>query len=380
MIVIDKETKIVERYKPVSARDRVIKEDFLQQLLFHESSILPIGDIYPDFSRLIPIMREFPVKSGYIDILYVTPNGNICVVETKLWRNPEAHRTVVAQIIDYASDLTIFSFQEFCEASTKQRGEEAINSFFQKLKRGSNSINKVEFQANIQQSLSTGRFLLLIIGDKIYPQVTMITEAIQSAPHLEFSIALVELRFYESNSGYLVVPNIVGRTNEVTRAVVKIRYEQTKPEFDVTAFEEEAKSVRGKTNRKEFLSQMPEGFADILLPILEGWERRGYTISWGTVGFTVRTLHNNRLKTLLELAPYYSSIYSEKFEKSRKLPTEICKKFRNRVKRNLTFRPLLIEDRSYIYYKDLSLEDYSFLLREFDTTVTELNDYYTKTS
>jgi len=118
----------------------------------------------------------------------------------------------------------------------------------------------------------------------------LITEAIQSAPHLEFSIALAELRFYESNSGYLVVPNIVGRTNEVTRAVVKIRYEQSKPEIDVTAFEEETKSTRGKTNRRDFLSQMPEDFADIFLPIFEDWERRGYTISWGTVGFTIRTL------------------------------------------------------------------------------------------
>lgn len=379
MIVIDKETNIVERCKPVSTRDGVIKEDFLQQLLFHEPSLLPIGDIYPDFSRLIPIMREFPVKSGYIDILYVTPNGNICVVETKLWRNPEAHRTVVAQVIDYASELATLSFQEFCEASTKQRGEGAIDSFFKTLRKEGINVNSVELQANIQQALSTGRFLLLIIGDKIYPQVTLITDAIQSAPHLEFSIALAELRFYELNSGYLVVPNIVGRTNEVTRAVVKIRYEQSKPEIDVTAFEEEAKSVRGKTNRREFLSQMPEGFADIFLPILTDWEKRGHTISWGTVGFTVRTLHNNRLKTLLEIAPYYSCIYSEKFEKSRRLPTEICQRFRNRVKRNLTIRQLLSEDRSYVYYKGLSLEDYSLLLREFDTTVKELNDYYSET-
>ena len=378
MIIIDKETNIVERCKPVSIHDKVIKEDVLQKLLFHEPSILPIGEIYPDFSKLIPIMREFPVKSGYIDVLYATPNGNICLVETKLWRNPEAHRTVVAQIIDYASDLATFSFQEFCEASTKLSGEGAIDSFFNILRRSGISLNNVEFHANIQQSLSTGRFLLLIIGDKIYPQVTLITEAIQSAPHLEFSIALAELRFYESNSGYLVVPNIVGRTNEVTRAVVKIRYEQSKPEIDVTAFEEEAKSTRGKTNRREFLSQMPEGFADIFLPIFEDWEKRGYTISWGTVGFTIRTLHNNRLKTILEIAPYYSSIYSKKFEKSRKLPTEICQRFRTQVRRNLTFRRLLSEDRSYIYNKDLSLEDYSFLLREFDTTIKELTDYYSK--
>ena len=78
--------------------------------------------------------REVSVSSGSIDNLYITIDGQICVVETKLWRNPEAHRTVIAQIISYAKALTMMSFDEFCQAVTKEKSSEAIVSFFKKIR------------------------------------------------------------------------------------------------------------------------------------------------------------------------------------------------------------------------------------------------------
>lgn len=58
---------------------------------------------------MICIGREVAVGSGentgYIDNLYITPSGMIVIVETKLFRNQEARRTVIAQIIDYAKEV-----------------------------------------------------------------------------------------------------------------------------------------------------------------------------------------------------------------------------------------------------------------------------------
>jgi hypothetical protein len=54
---------------------------------------------------------ELPLPSGYVDNLYATPDGDLIVGETKLFRNPEARREVVAQIIDYAKDLSALTYE-----------------------------------------------------------------------------------------------------------------------------------------------------------------------------------------------------------------------------------------------------------------------------
>lgn len=377
MIIVDKEGKLIQRLASVSRRGKEIKEDLLQKLIFNYPNILPISEIDSVYSKLIPLKREFPVKSGYIDVLCLTHEGILCIIETKLWRNPEAHRTVVAQILDYATDLTKLSFLEFCELITNKKGEGAIHSFFDIVKKNV-KVDDVELQNEIQYNLANGKFLLLIVGDRIYSEVAFLTEAIQSAPHLEFSIALVELRFFTLDQKYLVVPSIVSKTKEVTRAVVKIRYEKAKPDVEVTAFED-IETPRGKTDLREFISQMLEGFADIFLPFFERWEKEDYTIVWGTVGLSIRVLQDNRLKTILEIAPHYSSIYSKKWENSRKLPSHICEEFRQRVIKNPVIRRMLNEKRSYIYYKDLTLEDFSYLLNETNKTMTEMSLHYKHT-
>ena len=53
---------------------------------------------------------EIETGAGPADILYLTPSGQVVVVETKLWRNPEARREVVGQILDCARQLTGWSF------------------------------------------------------------------------------------------------------------------------------------------------------------------------------------------------------------------------------------------------------------------------------
>jgi len=56
---------------------------------------------------------------GSVDNLYVTPSGHLIVGETKLYRNPEARREVIGQIIDYAKDLSAFSYSNPNEAISK---------------------------------------------------------------------------------------------------------------------------------------------------------------------------------------------------------------------------------------------------------------------
>ena len=80
-------------------------EQWLQELLYRHPEILPVDEFDDTFSPPIPIGREISTGRGPIDNLYVSPDGGLTFVETKLWKNPEKHRTVVAQIIDYAKEV-----------------------------------------------------------------------------------------------------------------------------------------------------------------------------------------------------------------------------------------------------------------------------------
>ena len=71
--------------------------------------MIPVGDIEPLFAGLRPLARELPVGGGFLDLIFMNGEGYLTLVETKLWRNPESRRTVVAQIIDYASHLSTWT-------------------------------------------------------------------------------------------------------------------------------------------------------------------------------------------------------------------------------------------------------------------------------
>ena len=288
IVIVNEHGDVQKKYLPMPSEARHFSEDLLQKLIFAEPNLLSAGEIDPDFSDLIPISREVPVKSGYIDALYVTAEGKICVVETKLWRNPEAHRSVVAQIIDYAKDLSKMSFDSFCESATRTKSGDSKRLFFKKVKDKFPLINEIRLQQNIQDALSHGRFLLIIVGDEIFPEVAFLTESISSAPHLEFNIALAELRFYRSEDDkdhqLLVVPQIVGESKPQVRAVVRVLYEEKKPEVIVTPIEPPEEI---KLNEESFMKTLTPDGQVVFKEILKLSETHGFPIHWGTAGFSL---------------------------------------------------------------------------------------------
>lgn len=80
-------------------------EGGLQEVLRKHPSVLPLGED-ERFSPAVPVAREACLGPGcYLDNLYASPAGYVTLVETKLWKNAEARREVVAQSIEYAMRL-----------------------------------------------------------------------------------------------------------------------------------------------------------------------------------------------------------------------------------------------------------------------------------
>jgi hypothetical protein len=229
-------------------------EFWIQKLIDRHPSVLPVDQIEPNFKGLVPICLELPIKSGsFVDNLLITPEGDIALVECKLWRNPEARREVLAQIIDYASNMAGWSYEDLEKAVGRARQIDKSNGsarglLFSLLSEG-NEIGEAEFHDAVTKNLSLGRFLLLLVGDGIREGMDVMTDFLQQHAGFHFTLAFVELAIFSlPNGGYVVQPRVLARTTLIDRGVVYIDNGRAK----VTAHEA---TPLGETTRRTTITQ-----------------------------------------------------------------------------------------------------------------------------
>lgn len=199
-------------------------EDWLQELIDQNPSVLPVDEIEPALIPLVSVCRELPVPSGFIDNLLITPDGGLVLVETKLWRNPEARREVVGQVLDYAKDVASWSYEQLERAVRMRRGDKTCQIFHLVHGSAAGSESEQDFVDAVARNLRLGRFLLLIVGDGIQESVEQLSDYLQRHIGLHFTLSLVELSLWRipDEQTILVQPRIITRTVQIERAVVRV--------------------------------------------------------------------------------------------------------------------------------------------------------------
>ena len=295
-IVLKGET--IVRPQRVSFTKKRFDEGWLQELIRENPELLPVEEIEPAFAPLIAIGREVSVSVGAIDNLYLSPEGYLCLVETKLWRNPEARREVVGQIIDYAKEISQWSYEDLeGHVRAYNREYEGIDRGILDTLRQQEQIEEDDEAAvvdAISRNLQRGRFLLLIVGDGIRESVEQMAEYLGQTPQLYFTLALVELQVYEwEDESLLVIPQIVARTREVTRAIVRVEGSAT-TSVSVDVAPELVEKVTGKSilTEEDFLNILRKkadtesvGFAR---RIIGDMSAQGCLIDWQKASFVVK--------------------------------------------------------------------------------------------
>lgn len=200
----------------------VFNEDWLQELIHDHPSILPTSDIEPGFGDLITAAREVPCGHGFIDNLYLTPSGDIVLVETKLWRNSQMRREVVAQALDYVAALSAMSFDVFERAVT--RGQKPPAKLYDVVREHPEALEEPEFIDAIASNLRRGRMLAIVLGDGIRTETEALGNLLQSHAGTHFTFALVELATWRNarTGDILAVPNILAKTVMIERGIVTV--------------------------------------------------------------------------------------------------------------------------------------------------------------
>lgn len=215
----------------IPLRETLIKEHFPQELIRRNPDLLPVAELEPTFAPLITVGWEVSAPpAGSIDVLCINPGGRLTIVETKLWRNPQALRDVVSQVIDYASQVSRWSYEDLEQrvVAYNQQFRSSPMGLFETVvhETGDHGLDEAHFVDRVTTHLRRGRMLLAVAGDGIQERLEDITSYLQVTPSLHFRLMLVEMQFYQlpgEEDRKLMIPQLVLRSKEVERAVVGVR-------------------------------------------------------------------------------------------------------------------------------------------------------------
>ena len=149
----DGEPQLVTRVPRGDAR----REHTLRDLIYDNPTILPVQELDPSFGRVFTVARELNIPGvGFVDVVLADERGRLVVVECKLWRNPEARREVVGQILDYARELSRYAYeglQRQISVATRRQG----NVLYEQALAAGSTMQEAEFVDRVSRDLAAGR-------------------------------------------------------------------------------------------------------------------------------------------------------------------------------------------------------------------------------
>ena len=243
------------------------KEDHLQQYIHENPESIPIYELKED-KKLFIVQREFPTNSGPIDALAIDQDGDIYIVETKLFKNPDK-RTVVAQALDYGAALwkhsgSFNSFLEMldnaCQSNFSVNLEDKVMEFF-KL----NSDQVVLLFDNMERNLDKGNLKFVILMDSLDERLKDLIVYVNQ--NSQFDIYAVQMEYYEFENYEIMIPKIYG--GEVKK--------------NINSGSTANRQTRGETETVEYFKQnLNADELKIFLRIHEFCKSHGAKINYGT--------------------------------------------------------------------------------------------------
>ena len=185
------------------------KEGYLQNYIHENPESIPVYEIEEE-KRLFVVAREFSTESGPIDALAIDKDGDIYVVETKLYKNPDK-RTVVAQALDYGASLWRHNdYNEFMANINNEITKKFKVSFEEKVKTFFNIDDEqvVVMTESIKRNLQQGNIKFVILMDAIEDRLKDLIVYINQ--NSQFDIYAVQIEYYKFEKYEIMIPKLFG--------------------------------------------------------------------------------------------------------------------------------------------------------------------------
>jgi len=295
-------------------------------------------------------VREYPTSRGFIDILYVTDNAEIILVETKLFKNPESHRTVVAQAIDYAK---AFSEEEVSSLKNKLQKLGADLNFFE---------NVEYYEAIIHQNIVNGNYQVLIVGDRIHSNILGMLDSIQSAPHLSFTVSAISLNPFRLNKNEIVLSSrIESKTNEIERSVISIEIlKNGNVKIDSSIPDKKRKGNKPRITEETYFNNLEDpSYIEPIRHLCSEIRKRNGTIDWGTIGFSGGYYSENRRVSLIWVYDSWFNILSDKVRGSYGITDDVYNQYLATLKKSAyLYEQVIVPNKAAVSFSNIQHADF----------------------
>ncbi|MFV2045290.1 MAG: hypothetical protein ACC700_18910, partial [Anaerolineales bacterium] len=262
-----------------------ITEAELQQYLERFPDLIPGDQIDPEEPRRwLLVAREMGVPGDVgetgrwsLDHLFLDQDGVPTFVECKRASDTRARREVVAQILDYAANGVEYWDLDRLRQSAAETAQQAGKSLDEEVARllaiEHDDVDAVEaFWSSVGENLAASKVRLVFVSDLIAKELRRLVEFLNEEM-ASVEVLAVEVKQYRGLAdpdSRALVPRVIGMTEAARMG------------------KRPGATRRRQTTQAEFLDKcLPETrefFADVVTKATE----RGFSILWGTVGFSVR--------------------------------------------------------------------------------------------
>lgn len=195
-------------------------ERFLQSYVVDNPDALPLDELR-DGLRLVVLAKEVPTASGPIDAVGIDQRGDVYLIETKLFRNPDK-RKVVAQVLDYGAAVWAAqgdrSFRRDLERAAAATSSEPVLERIARCLDLASSDEADELLRRAEEAIQDGRFHFVVLMDRLDDRLKDLISFLNE--NSNFDVLAVEMEFYRFDEHEVVIPKLHG---SVARKIVPRR-------------------------------------------------------------------------------------------------------------------------------------------------------------
>lgn len=226
---------------------RYENEDFFQQLIVRYPDILAGEQINPEAPRTwILISREMGVPGHegggdqwFLDHLFIDQDGTPTFVEVKRSTDTRIRREVVAQMLDYAANASVYWPVDRLRQAFEDHNDSPSDELHEKL--GISPGEEDSFWSKVDTNLRLGKLRLLFVADEIPASLQRIIEFLNGQMTDTEVLGLEVKQYVSSNGQRTLVPKIIGKTT----SAVQVKQKQQRFKWDEESFLDRVNGISG---------------------------------------------------------------------------------------------------------------------------------------
>lgn len=215
-------------------------EKELEEYIILNPECIPLNEIDRK-EKIVILASQFIVDNNRFDILATDKNGEIYIIETKLYKNPDK-RKVTSQVLDYGTSLwNNYRHHENFDRFRKDVGENLDADLLEHIKNKFSIDESEEIIARLKNNLSDGNFTFFVIMDEINDDLKNQIKFLNMKTDNTFAIYAIKMEKYIHDGYTIMVPKLFGF--EAKEATSKYRVSKStgiRKQLDETSFFEEA--------------------------------------------------------------------------------------------------------------------------------------------